>query len=159
MNFSAGCLNLNHILFSKRVCEKLLRMGERYRPVFIEELPSHLIFEILCSGRLSAIDLVCLELTSKTFGGSHGLYPFKFRSLVDFAAFQLCTSHVIYSRMGLNSQRELYDRCGGNWKRILRFLQSVEQSSEMVETSSGNVLFHYIKEWFLFAFFSLKKYE
>ena len=116
-------------------------MVDRYRPVSIEELPSHLILEVLCSGRLSALDLVCLELTSKTFGGGHGLYPFKFRSLVDFAAFQLCASHVIYSRMSLNSQRELYDRCGGNWKRVLRFLQSVGQSSEMVETSSGNVLF------------------
>ncbi|OIW05262.1 hypothetical protein TanjilG_03651 [Lupinus angustifolius] len=114
-------------------------MGERYRPISIEELPSHLILEILCSSKLSAIDFACLELTSKTFGGSYGLYPFKFKSLVDFAVFQLCTSHVIYSRLGLNSQRELYDRCHGNWKRILRFLQSVEQSSGMVETSSGNM--------------------
>ncbi|XP_015899091.3 ultraviolet-B receptor UVR8 isoform X1 [Ziziphus jujuba] len=113
-------------------------MAERYRPVLIEELPSHLILEILSSGRLSAIDLVCLELTSRTFGGSHGLYPHKFRSLVEFAAFQLCLSHSTYSRMELSTQRELFDRCGGNWKRILRFLQSVEQSSDMVETSAGN---------------------
>ncbi|XP_027342224.1 probable E3 ubiquitin-protein ligase HERC3 isoform X2 [Abrus precatorius] len=114
-------------------------MGERCRHFSIEELPSHLVLEILCSGRLSAKDLVCLELTSKTFGGSHGLYPFKFKSLIDFAAFQLCASHVIHSRMDLNAQRELYDRCEGNWKRVLRFLQSVEQSSTLVETSSGNV--------------------
>lgn len=120
-------------------------MGDRYRPFSIEELPSHLVLEILCSGRLSAMDLVSLELTSKAFGGGHGLYPFKFKSLIDFAAFLLCASHAIYSRMALDSQRELYDRCSGNWKRVLRFLQSVEQSSEMVETSSGNVLFHYIK--------------
>lgn len=116
-------------------------MAERYRPVSIEELPSHLILEILSSGRLSAIDLACLELTSRTFGGSHGLYPHKFRSLVDFAAFQLCASHSTYSQMELNTQRELLDRCGGNWKRILRFLQSVEQSSDTVKTSAGNVLF------------------
>ncbi|XP_027342223.1 ultraviolet-B receptor UVR8 isoform X1 [Abrus precatorius] len=114
-------------------------MGERCRHFSIEELPSHLVLEILCSGRLSAKDLVCLELTSKTFGGSHGLYPFKFKSLIDFAAFQLCASHVIHSRMDLNAQRELYDRCEGNWKRVLRFLQSVEQSSTLVETSSGNM--------------------
>ncbi|KAI4322918.1 hypothetical protein L6164_022568 [Bauhinia variegata] len=114
-------------------------MGDRFRPFSIEELPSHLILEILSSGRLSAVDLVCLELTSKTFGGNHGLYPYKFRSLVDFAAFQLCISHLIYSRMSLDAQRELNDRCGGNWKRVLRFLQSVEQSSEMVETSAGNM--------------------
>lgn len=115
-------------------------MTERYRPVSIDELPSHLILEILSSGRLSAVDLVCLELTSRTFGGSQGLYPKKFRSLVDLAAFQLCVSHSIYSRLSRNAQRELRDRCGGNWKRVLRFLLSVEQSSDIVETSAGNVL-------------------
>ncbi|KAL5571474.1 hypothetical protein UlMin_021071 [Ulmus minor] len=114
-------------------------MAEKYRPVLLEELPSHLILEILSSGRLSAIDLVYLELTARTFGGSHGLYPDKFRSLVDFAAFQLCVSHSIYSGWGCDAQKELYDRCGGNWKRILRFLQSVEQSSNIVETSAGNM--------------------
>lgn len=116
-------------------------MAERYRPVSLEELPSHLIFEILSSGRLSAVDLACLELTSRTFGGSHGLYyPQKFRSLVDFATFQLCVSHSIYSRLESNAQRELRERCRGSWKRVLRFLQSVEQSSDIVETSAGNVL-------------------
>lgn len=115
-------------------------MAELNRPISIEELPSHLILEILSSGRLSAVDLARLELSSRTFGGSHGLYPDKFRSLVDFAAFQLCISHSIYSHLGLNLQRELCDRCGGNWKRVLRFLQSVEQSFDIVETSAGNVL-------------------
>lgn len=124
-------------------------MAEKYRPVSIEELPSHLILEILSSGRLSALDLACLELTSRTFAGSHGLYPHKFRSLVDLAAFQLCVSHSIYSRMESNAQRELFDRCAGKWKRVLRFLQSVEQSSGMVETSAGNVLFLFIFQLFL----------
>jgi alpha-tubulin suppressor-like RCC1 family protein len=41
--------------------------------------------------------------------------------------------------MNLNAQKELFDRCDGNWKRILKFLQSVEQSSDMVETSTGNM--------------------
>ncbi|XP_059441403.1 ultraviolet-B receptor UVR8 isoform X1 [Corylus avellana] len=114
-------------------------MGDRFRSVSIEDLPSHLILEILTAGRLRSVDLVCLELTSRTFGGSHGLYPQKFRSLVDFAAFQLCVSNSIYAWMSWNAQRELFDRCNGNWKRVLRFLQSVEQSSEMVETTSGNM--------------------
>ncbi|XP_022981290.1 ultraviolet-B receptor UVR8-like isoform X1 [Cucurbita maxima] len=102
------------------------------------DLPSHLIFEVLTSGRLSARDLVCLELTCKMFGGSHELYPLKFRSLVDFAAFQLCISHSIYSRMGMDSQKQLFDRCQGKWKRVFRFLQLVEKSSNIVETSEGN---------------------
>lgn len=117
--------------------------AERYRPVSIEDLPSQLVIEILSSGKLSAIDLLHLELTSRTFGGSHGLYPHKFGSLVDYAAYQLCVSHSVYGKMERNAQRGLFDRCGGKWKRVLRFLQSVEQSSDMVETSAGNVLFHY----------------
>jgi len=116
-------------------------MGDRFRSVSIEDLPSHLILEILTSGRLGAVDLACLELTSRTFGGSHELYPHKFRSLVDFAAFQLCVSNTMFAWMSKNAQGELFDRCNGNWKRVLRFLQSVDQSSEMVETSAGNVLF------------------
>ncbi|XP_015580485.2 ultraviolet-B receptor UVR8 isoform X1 [Ricinus communis] len=113
-------------------------MADKYRLVSIDELPSHLILEILMTGRLSATDLLCLELTSKTFGGSHGLYPHKFKSLVDFAAFQLCASHSVYTGMLWNAQKELLDRCGGNWKRVLRFLLAVEESSGMVETSAGN---------------------
>ncbi|GMY31726.1 ultraviolet-B receptor UVR8 [Fagus crenata] len=116
-------------------------MGDRSRSVLIEDLPSHLILEILTSGRLNAVDLACLELTSRTFGGSHGMYPHKFRSLVDFAAYQLCVSNSTYAWMSRNAQGELFDRYNGNWKWVLRFLQSVEQSSEMVETSAGNVLF------------------
>ncbi|XP_031284117.1 PH, RCC1 and FYVE domains-containing protein 1 [Pistacia vera] len=114
-------------------------MADRFRSASIEDLPSHLIFEILIRGRLSAVDLVCLELSSKLFGGSHGLYPHKFRSLVDFAAFQLCASHIIYAGMSWKVQKELFDRCNENWKRVLRFLQSVEHSSDMVETSAGNM--------------------
>ncbi|KAB5521456.1 hypothetical protein DKX38_025775 [Salix brachista] len=114
-------------------------MADRYRLASIEDFPSHLIFEILTIGRLSAVDLVCLELTSRTFGGSRGLHPQKFRSLVDFAAHQLCVSHRVYGGMGWNAQKELFDRCGGNWKRVLRFLQAVEESSGMVKTSACNV--------------------
>ncbi|OAY54925.1 ultraviolet-B receptor UVR8 isoform X2 [Manihot esculenta] len=114
-------------------------MADRHRLVSIEELPSHLILEILMTGRLCAVDLVCLELTSKTFGGSHSLYPQKFKSMVDFAAFQLCVSHGVYKGMTRDAQKELFDRCGGNWKRVLRFLQAVEESSGMVETSAGNM--------------------
>lgn len=116
-------------------------MGDRLKSSSMDDLPLHLILEILTSGRLSAIDLVCLELTSRTFWASHGLFPQKFRSLVDFAAFRLCGSHPIYSSLRDNAQSELYNRCNGNWKRVLRFLQSVEQSSHMVQTSAGNVLF------------------
>jgi hypothetical protein len=114
-------------------------MADLYLPVTIEDLPSHLILEILTSGRLSTVDFVCLELTSRTFGGSHGLYPRKIRCLVDFAAYQLCMSNSLYGRMSSNTQKELFDRGDGNWKRILKFLQSVEQSSDMVETSIGNM--------------------
>ncbi|XP_059661527.1 ultraviolet-B receptor UVR8 isoform X2 [Cornus florida] len=115
------------------------KMADRFRSISIEELPWHLIVEILTSGRLSVVDLIYLELTSRTFRGTHGLFPLKFTSLVDFAAFKLCNSHPIYAPLVSNAQKELFNRCGGNWKRVLRFLQSVEQSSDMVETSAGNM--------------------
>ncbi|KAL0443515.1 UNVERIFIED_CONTAM: Ultraviolet-B receptor UVR8 [Sesamum latifolium] len=114
-------------------------MGDRLKSSTMDDLPLHLILEILTSGRLSAADLVCLELTSRTFWGSHGLFSEKFRSMVDFAAFRLCGSHPIYSSLRNNAQSELYNRCNGNWKRVLRFLQSVDQSSHMVETAAGNM--------------------
>lgn len=114
-------------------------MADRNWLISFEDLPSHLILEVLTSGRLSAVDLLSLELTSKVFGGSHGFYPLKFRSLADYAASQLCCKHPLYVGMGLTTQKELFANCEGNWKRLLRFLQSVEQSSDMVETSAGNV--------------------
>ncbi|KAK8579216.1 hypothetical protein V6N12_069545 [Hibiscus sabdariffa] len=115
-------------------------MADRIRSFSIDDLPSHLILEILTSGKqLSAVDLVSLELTSRTFWGSLGVYPTKCRSLVDLAACQLCTTHGIYTGMSCSSQRDVFERCDGNWKRVLRFLQSVEQSSDMVRTSAGNM--------------------
>lgn len=132
------------------------KMGDRFRSCLMDDLPLHLIFEILSSGRLSALDLVCLELTSRSFGANHGLFPLKFRSLVDFAAFRLCESHPIYSSLQINSKNELFDRCNGNWKRVLRFLQSVEQSCDMVQTYAGNVLF---LAFFSFIFVELSPYS
>lgn len=114
-------------------------MADRFRSLSIEDLPSHLILEILTSGDLAAADLACMELTSKTFGGSSDLHPLKFRSLVDFAAFQLCLSHPIYSSLNEAAKGNLFSRCHSNWKQALRFLQSVEQSSDVVQTSSGNM--------------------
>ncbi|GAB2284542.1 hypothetical protein Dimus_018996 [Dionaea muscipula] len=114
-------------------------MEVRDRPVSIEELPWHLILEILTSGTLSAFDLVCLESTSRVFGGSQGLYPLKFRSVADLAAFQLCGSHPIYAPMSLDAREGIFHRCGGNWKRVLRFLQSIEQANDIVQTSAGNM--------------------
>ncbi|XP_039061088.1 ultraviolet-B receptor UVR8-like isoform X2 [Hibiscus syriacus] len=113
-------------------------MADRNRSFPIDDLPSHLILEILTSGkRSSAVDLVSLELTSRTFGGSHGVYPTKCRSLVDLAAFQLCTTNETYIGMSCSNQRSAFERCDGNWKRVLRFLQSVEQSSDIMQITIG----------------------
>lgn len=127
-------------------------MGDRFRPSIMEDLPLHLVLEILTSGRLSAVDLVCLELTSRNFRGNNGFFPKKFRSLVDFAAFQLCGVHPIYASLRSASQKEALNRCNGNWKRLLRFLQSVEQSSDVVQTSSGNVIICLFLQEFIISF-------
>ncbi|GAA0167867.1 guanyl-nucleotide exchange factor [Lithospermum erythrorhizon] len=111
-------------------------MGDRLKSTSLDDLPLHLILEILTSSRLSGVDLLSLELTSRLFRGSNFCFPLKFGSLVDFAAFQLCQSHNLYTSMRLNMQEEVLNRCNGNWKRLLRFLQS----SDMVDTSSDNHL-------------------
>ncbi|KAI4320744.1 hypothetical protein MLD38_034189 [Melastoma candidum] len=114
-------------------------MAERYRTMTFDDLPLHLILEILSCGRLSAVDLVSLELSSKMFRGSQACHPLMFRSLVDLAASQVCESHPVYRPMSLGLKEELFERCQGNWTRMLRFLQMVEQSSSIVENSSGNM--------------------
>ncbi|CAI9088541.1 OLC1v1022893C3 [Oldenlandia corymbosa var. corymbosa] len=114
-------------------------MGDHFRPASMDDLPWHLLLEILTSGRLSGEDLVCLELTSTTFRGNHGTLPKEFRSLVDFAAFQLCGLHPIYASLPLIAQKQVFERCNGNWKRLWWFLRSVEQCSDVVETSAGNM--------------------
>ncbi|RRT69119.1 hypothetical protein B296_00036878 [Ensete ventricosum] len=114
-------------------------MADRSRAFCIEELPAHLILEILSCGRLGAVDLACLETTCRMFNGAHGLLPDKFRSMVDFAAFNICMTHTIFGSLPQSARTDLLGRCHGNWKKVLRFLQSVEQSSCSVETSAGNV--------------------
>ncbi|XP_076890228.1 ultraviolet-B receptor UVR8-like [Bidens hawaiensis] len=112
------------------------------KPTTINDLPSHLILEILTSGgRLDGVDLVFLELTNSTlFRTTHEPGFKKSKSLVDSAAFHLCNSHPVYSSLNPRAQQQLLTRCSHNWKRVLRFLQSVHQSSDMVQTSAGNKL-------------------
>lgn len=118
-------------------------MSDRLNSANLIDLPLHLILEILTSGcKLGGMDLVCLELSNTVFRkSSHELVSKKSKSLVDFAAFQICELHPFYVGLSHRGQDELVVRCGGNWKRVLRFLQSVEQSSDVIETTSGNVRF------------------
>ncbi|KAM3396088.1 ultraviolet-B receptor UVR8 [Capsicum galapagoense] len=140
-NFLIKCVNCFHFCVKNCSLNPLCgeSMGDRLRSTTMEDLPTHLILEILTSGRLAVVDLISLELTSRTFRGTHGLFPKKFKSLVDYAAFQLCGLNPIYASLNCNAQKELLNRCSDNWKRLLRFLQAVEQSSDMVETSAGNM--------------------
>ncbi|KAG0447081.1 hypothetical protein HPP92_028527 [Vanilla planifolia] len=114
-------------------------MADRSHAFSIEELPAHLILEILSSGRLSSSDLACLEATCRIFRGSHVSFPNKFRSMTEFAAFHLCENHLIFSQLPPHARKNLVERCCGNWKKVLRFLQSVEQSTGTVNTSAGNM--------------------
>lgn len=115
-------------------------MASRGASFSIEELPTHLVLEVLTSGRLGAADLAALECSCRLFGGGgHCLYPDKFRSFAELAAFQLCRVHSVFAPLPAGAREELVERCDGNWKRVLRFLQSVEQSSGIVQTTAGNV--------------------
>lgn len=103
--------------------------GEKSPRAFsMEELPGHLIGEVLTSGRLAAADLARLELTCRAL-----------RPLAEHAASRLCVARTAFAVLGPADRGELLTRCGGSWKKVLRFLQSVEQSSDTVETSSGNM--------------------
>ncbi|XP_072985908.1 ultraviolet-B receptor UVR8-like [Typha latifolia] len=114
-------------------------MAEKNRCFSIEELPAHLILEILSSGRLGAADLACLEATCRMFRGGNRLFPNRFRSMVEFAAFHLCEAHPTFASLHSNAQKDLLGRCDESWKKVLRFLQSVDQSSGTVETPAGNM--------------------
>ncbi|KAL9263275.1 Ultraviolet-B receptor UVR8-like protein [Drosera capensis] len=105
--------------------KNLGKMEDQGGAMSVDELPWHVILGILTSGRLSALDLVCLELTSRAFGG--------------IQAFQLCGLHRIYASMSSDAKEALLGKCNGNWKRVLRFLQSVEEANGIVHTSAGNM--------------------
>jgi hypothetical protein len=103
--------------------------GEKSPRAFsMDELPGHLIGEVLTSGRLAAADLARLELTCRAL-----------RPLAEHAASRLCAARTAFAVMGPADRGELLARCGGSWKKVLRFLQSVQQSSDTVDTSSGSV--------------------
>ena len=103
--------------------------GEKAPRAFpIEELPGHLIGEVLTSGGLAAADLARLEATCRAL-----------RPLAEYAASKLCAARAAFAAMGPAARGGLLERCGGSWKKVLRFLQSVEQSSGTVETTSGSV--------------------
>ncbi|PWZ41711.1 hypothetical protein Zm00014a_027754 [Zea mays] len=103
--------------------------GEKAPRAFpIEELPGHLIGEVLTSGGLAAADLARLEATCRAL-----------RPLAEYAASKLCAARADFAAMGPAARGELLERCGGSWKNVLRFLQSVEQSSGTVETTSGSM--------------------
>ncbi|KAF3335599.1 ultraviolet-B receptor UVR8 isoform X1 [Carex littledalei] len=107
----------------------------------MENLPSHIIIEILASGRLGPSDLARLEATCRLFR-SRGHVAFsggEFGSLVDYAAYRICENHEIFASLSQEAKLALVERCGGSWKKALRFLKSVEGSSGTVETASGNM--------------------
>ncbi|KAJ3706535.1 hypothetical protein LUZ61_010240 [Rhynchospora tenuis] len=114
-------------------------MADKNQIFYIQELPFHLIMEVLTSGRLSAADLASLEMTCHMFGAKHELCPDKFRSVAEYAAYCLCHAHQVFDSMSLSARRGLLSRCGGNWKKVLRFLHSVEQSSGIIGTSAGKM--------------------
>lgn len=115
-------------------------MADKNQIFYIQELPWHLIMEVLTSGRLGAADLASLEMTCHMFGAKHDLCPDKFLSVAEYAAYCICHAHQVFISMSLSARRGLLGRCGGNWKKVLRFLHLVEQSSGTVETSAGKVV-------------------
>lgn len=111
------------------------------RAYSIEELPIHLILEILNSKKLSFSDFASLETTCRLFRENHevGTVDNGFKSIVEYAAFRLCEENGIFGSLGVDLKNKLVNRCGGCWKKVLRFLSCVEMSSGSVATTSGNM--------------------
>ncbi|GJN18276.1 hypothetical protein PR202_gb05419 [Eleusine coracana subsp. coracana] len=87
-------------------------VGEKALRAFsIEELPGHLVGEVLTSGRLTAVDVARLEATCRAL-----------RALAEFGASKLCAARTAFGAMGPAVRVELLDRCGGSWKKVLRSL-------------------------------------
>lgn len=120
-------------------------MANLCKPICLEELPSHLIVDILSNGGLNHIDLINMELTCRAFGSNPGqgeegpLSSSKFRSLMDSVASQLCRTLLVYSRMSPSTQQALLSRCDGNWKRMLGFLRDVEIDSDTAHRGSTKI--------------------
>lgn len=108
-------------------------------PSALQELHPHLLHEILIRSRLTAADLARLEACCYCFRATFGTVPYRLQSVPELAAFHLCQTDPLFSLLQLQHRCQLLDRCGDNWKLVLRFLQRVEQASGSVVTSKDTI--------------------
>eukprot|EP00249_Psilotum_nudum_P011414 c23158_g1_i2 orf=819-2285(+) len=105
----------------------------------LQGLPAHLLHEIFTKSHLSAADLARLEASCYAFRAEYGMLPYRFKSVPELAAFHSCQTYFLFSVMPYQFRSQLLNRCGGNWKLVLRFLQCVEQAYGCVSASTGNI--------------------
>ncbi|MCO5550641.1 hypothetical protein L7F22_004130 [Adiantum nelumboides] len=105
----------------------------------LQDLPPHLLYEILTEGSFSVLDLVHVEATCYAFRSATGLLPLRFKSIVEIAAVDLCKAHPLYSSLPPSHRKKLLRRCGSSWKMLLRYLQSFDQANGLVLTPKGKV--------------------
>ncbi|KAJ7533993.1 hypothetical protein O6H91_13G074600 [Diphasiastrum complanatum] len=112
-------------------------MAEDMSP--LHKLPPHILQDIITRGNLDAEDFARLEASSYIFKAASGLMPYRFKSLPELAAFQLCQNDPLFSVMPLPARSKLSKRCEANWKLILRYLHAVQQAWGRATTRKGNV--------------------
>ncbi|KAJ7533995.1 hypothetical protein O6H91_13G074600 [Diphasiastrum complanatum] len=111
-------------------------MAEDMSP--LHKLPPHILQDIITRGNLDAEDFARLEASSYIFKAASGLMPYRFKSLPELAAFQLCQNDPLFSVMPLPARSKLSKRCEANWKLILRYLHAVQQAWGRATTRKGN---------------------
>lgn len=125
-------------------------MAEKRRIHSLEELPAHLLEDILSKEKLSAIDLVSLEASYYKFwasyGNGHGFVTYR----GGLKSTHSCLANRMFLAMLLDLQTELVNRCRGNWKLFLRFLQSMHQAFTSMDTPKDNLI---LSKHFGFTFY------
>ncbi|CAM6112493.1 unnamed protein product [Calypogeia fissa] len=105
----------------------------------LDELPNHLLHRILQVGDLEAVDLAMLEMSCYTFRAAGGIEPYRFKSMTENAALLYCQSDPLFVRLPPTLQAQLINRCRGNRKLVMRFLQATHQAANGVCTPHGQV--------------------
>lgn len=92
-----------------------------------EALPPYILQKILFNGKLEALDLANLEVSSYMFRAASGIEPYRFKSITELAAHHMCQKLPLFQYMPGRARSELLAKCEGNWKLILRFLRALQQ--------------------------------
>ncbi|KAL9680355.1 hypothetical protein QQ045_018233 [Rhodiola kirilowii] len=86
----------------------------------------YLLLDLLTNHGLDAQTLARVEATCSYFRRAAQLYPNGDLSLLEIAAFDMCSKKAIFKQMTHKEGENLKKICGGSWKFVLRFISAGE---------------------------------